>query len=45
MPLGGACEIVNGFWKGARPALYTFHTPGSTGGYADWHNFTYEMFD
>ena len=45
MPLGGACEIVYGFWKGARPALYSFHTPGSTGGYADWHNFTYEMFD
>lgn len=44
MHLGGACEVVNGFWKGARPGLYTFHTHGS-GGYADWYGFEYKMFD
>ncbi len=44
MPLGGPCEMINGFWKGARPALYTFHTSSANaGGYVDWYDFTYEM--
>ena len=42
MRLGGNCTLINGFWKGVRPALYTYHTDGS-GGYADWQEFIYEI--
>lgn len=42
--IGGACTLINGFWKGARPALYTYHTEGS-GGYADWLEFIYDILE
>lgn len=41
MPLGGACRLVDGFWKGARPALYSFNRLADEG-CADFADFRYE---
>lgn len=42
MSLGGSCTLINGFWKGVRPALYTYHTEGE-GGHTDWLEFVYDI--
>jgi len=41
IPLGGNCKLGLGFWKGARPALFTYNTL-CNGGFADFDWFHYE---
>lgn len=39
---GGACTLKDGFWKGARVALFSYNT-ASEGGSADFTGFQYEI--
>ena len=44
LPLGSNCALANGFWKGVRPALFSYHTHGE-GGVADFLQFTYDVLE
>lgn len=40
IPLGGACKLAAGFWKGVRPGLYSFNTLAEAGWVdVDWFRF------
>ncbi len=42
MRLGGTCRLTDGFWKGARPALFSFNRLADDGR-ADFLDFRYEI--
>ncbi len=45
--LGGPCGLAEGFWKGARPCLFTYrsHQGADNPGRVRFRNFTYEIAD
>lgn len=42
--LGGSCKLADGFWKGARPALFSYNT-NRDGGEAVFSKFIYTVLD